>query len=518
MKTPSLRIRKPNRRVVLGSNALLFFAFLVAAVLVAGSILQHVRAVRVDLTQDDIYTLSPGSAALAKRLDAPTTVTLYFNKDLPAPLEVVHRDLRDLLEEYRRASDGRLTIVDVDPSTNPEALATANRLGIQKTPIQSTSRNKTSLETAYLAIGVTYKERDDLVLPLVTNMNGFEYDFSALLKRAMTPADAVAKTVRFASGHGELAEADTNAFRRALREMKQLAVEDLEIGADIPAGTSILVLNGSVDAFSEEQRKAIDRYILGGGKLLVFADGARVDTNLQATPASAGLAELLAPYGVTLGTGIVGDLQSMGDIRYSNGTYLVGEPYPYFPRILRSGMSTDSVITRQLDIVTLRWPTQVRVTPADGVRADTMLTTGDTGFSTELAAEAQPNLLPGSIGGTYPPAQGPQPLAVALWGALPSAFEPGKTATDARMIVIGDSDLSTNAVAPEAGNSGLLLNSVDWLLQDDDLIEIRSKQLRTRTIEPQTPARQARWTWGNLLLPPLLIVLAGIVAWRLRRR
>lgn len=519
MKTP-FRFR-PSRRLFLGSNAVLSFALLAAALLVGGSVLQQVRGARADLTEGDVHTLSPGSEALARRLDAPATVTLYFSPDLPAPLEAMHRDLRDLLDEYRRASNGKLVVVEADPDKNPEAQQAVGRLGIQKVPIQSTTANKTSLETRYLGLGLSYREHTDLAMPLVTELAGFEYDFSSLLKRALSPKDAPPRTVRFLAGHGEVSADAARTFRRVLQEAQRLVVEDLTLTDEgVPADTSLLVVAAPTEELSEADRKAVDRYLLGGGRLLVLADGSRVSNSLQATASGGPVATLLAPYGITVRSEIVGDLRSMGELRFSNGVFVVGEAYPYFPRILQDGMHGGVSITRSLDAVTLRWPARVEAKAPAGAVAETLLSTSDAGVARPVGGDVPLNLLPQSFGGTFPSeGEGRLPLAVALRGKLPSAFETDASATDARLVVIGDADVATNeAIAADAGNVGLLLNSVDWLLQDEDLIEIRSKQLRTRALAPLTPARQRNWTWVNILLPPLLVALAGIVAWRLRRR
>src|SRR4051812_15525190 len=86
----------------------------VIALAVVGSlVLVNIIAVRAfhrfDLTSERIYTLSAASKEAMAGLEEPVTVSAYFTENLPPPYASNARYVRDLLEEYRAASKGKLS-------------------------------------------------------------------------------------------------------------------------------------------------------------------------------------------------------------------------------------------------------------------------------------------------------------------------------------------------------------------------------------------------------------------------
>ncbi|MBU6325879.1 MAG: gliding motility-associated ABC transporter substrate-binding protein GldG, partial [Bacteroidetes bacterium] len=67
-------------------------------------------------------------------------------------------------------------------------------------------------------------------------------------------------------------------------------------------------------------------------------------------------------------------------------------------------------------------------------------------------------------------------------------------------------------------NKKFLMNCLDYLLDQNGLIEIRGKELNVRLLD-QTRIKDERdyWKWLNTLLPIILILLFGGINWWLRR-
>ena len=107
----------------------------------------------------------------------------------------------------------------------------------------------------------------------------------------------------------------------------------------------------------------------------------------------------------------------------------------------------------------------------------------------------------------------PQPDLAAVAGAYApddpnSALRQG---TEARLVVAGSADFVANNIA-------FMLNQVDWMLQDESLIGIRSKNTPLPKLDPIEPAEASALKLANLLSGPLLILLFGLVRWLMRRR
>src|SRR5579863_690884 len=99
------------------SNATIYAIFVIGAIVLVNLIGTRVFG-RLDLTTNGIYTLSPASKDLVKNLPDPLTIKAYISKDLPPELVSVSRYTRDLMDEYRSASKGKVHFEAYDPSSD----------------------------------------------------------------------------------------------------------------------------------------------------------------------------------------------------------------------------------------------------------------------------------------------------------------------------------------------------------------------------------------------------------------
>ena len=94
----------------------------------AGTALRFQKA---DLTENDLYTLADGTRSILGKLDEPIVVRFFHSEavtaDIPA-YDTYARRVRELLEEFEDAADGKLVlqIIDPEPYSEAEELAIAN--------------------------------------------------------------------------------------------------------------------------------------------------------------------------------------------------------------------------------------------------------------------------------------------------------------------------------------------------------------------------------------------------------
>ena len=527
MKLPPLKISRINRKAAAGSNAVFSFVLVIIATIFAGVIVQNLSNLRVDISEDKLSSLSPASRNIIARLDDPATVTLYISNDLPAYMQVVKRNILDTLESYRSSSNGKLSIKVIDPAKDSAALTKVQQLGIPELQFNVRSSEKISLQRGYLGLSLAYRSQDNFIMPVIQDTGSFEYDFSSLLKKALDQ-DLPPRNIYFLTGHGELESDSISAVRKALAENAQVNDLDLSKETTIPNTAAVLIIAGATESIPPEQLQAIDQYLMAGGKLLILIDAITVDNNLQTTKVTTGIEEMLAKYGVNIGTYPVGDNLANEILPFTSGQIQFLQQYPYLVRIIKENINSDSPITRDLDTLSLFWPTKISVTKKDGVESvDLFSTTEQGGFVAAEPINLLPTNTPDQINATSE--KGKINLAVTLSGAIPSAYPannptgeqnaPAKTSTDGRLVVIGDADIIRDDVLQRFSSNGILfMNTVDWLVQDEDLIQIRSKSAISRSFNPLEDKQRVNWKWANLLVPPLLILIGGIVAWRLRRR
>ena len=89
---------------------------------------------RVDLTAEQLYTLSPGSKAALAKLDQKVTLKFFFSesaKDMPPSLKTYAEQVRDLLGEYERAGNGNVTLETYDPKQDSDEEEWAVKYGIE---------------------------------------------------------------------------------------------------------------------------------------------------------------------------------------------------------------------------------------------------------------------------------------------------------------------------------------------------------------------------------------------------
>ena len=139
--------------------------------------------------------------------------------------------------------------------------------------------------------------------------------------------------------------------------------------------------------------------------------------------------------------------------------------------------------------------------------------------------------------------QGPQNLAVLLEGQFTSVYKdrikPFKLdsnkdiSADTKMIVIADGDIIKNEVLKNQpqelgfdrwtgqsfGNKEFLLNSVNYLLNDDGLLDLRTKDINIAFLDAQKiETNKTQWQLLTIALPLVILALFGFLFNYLRRK
>lgn len=155
--------------------------------------------VRFDLTEFNEYSLSPVTKELVSDLQEPLLIRAYLSENTHPLLAPLAPTVRDLLEEYRIASNGQVVIEVIDPLQNPEREAEATQVyGIQATPLQAADRYGTSLVNAYFDILVRYGDQFEVlnfrdlieVQPsrsgdVDVRLRNLEYDLTSAIKKTV---------------------------------------------------------------------------------------------------------------------------------------------------------------------------------------------------------------------------------------------------------------------------------------------------------------------------------------------
>ena len=119
---------------------------------------------RLDLTEQKEYSLSPATRDLLNQLQEPLLIRGYFSEKTHPLLAPLVPRIRDTLEEYRIASNGKVVVEIIDPLQDPEKELEANQTyGIQPTPLQAADRYGASVVNAYFDILIRYGDQSEVL-------------------------------------------------------------------------------------------------------------------------------------------------------------------------------------------------------------------------------------------------------------------------------------------------------------------------------------------------------------------
>ena len=330
---------------------------------------------RLDLTAENLYTLSDGTRHILRGLDDVVTITLYTSEELPAQVRPLARDINDVLRDFDRYGGGDVQVVRKHPDESEEATQEAQQLGIRPVQFNVVRREELQLKQGWMGIAIRYAGESE-VIPFVGDTGNLEYELAANIWRLTRES---APKVAFISGQGEKTPADYRSFNQALREAYEVSTVDLapsDSAADVSIDPDLdaVIVAGPKQPLQPRARRMLRGYLEGDGRILYLGAGA--DINLRFLFASEVLDSALdftQTLGVRVNGDLVYDLQSNEAISVPGEVFNYVVPYPFWVRALP--LHEDHPITRGINSVFLPWPSSL----------DTLSTVGGRRFTPLLA-------------------------------------------------------------------------------------------------------------------------------------
>ena len=145
---------------------------------------------RIDLTENDIYSLSDASKKVVSTLSEPLTINVFFTKNLPAPYNNIERYLRDLLEEYAVNANNffNYRFYNVSPEAEgvtpsaKESRKLANDYGIRPVQIQAFEKDEVKFKKAYMGLVLIHGDMIER-LPTISSISGLEYGLTMAIQK-----------------------------------------------------------------------------------------------------------------------------------------------------------------------------------------------------------------------------------------------------------------------------------------------------------------------------------------------
>ena len=485
---------------------------------------------RLDLTRGKSYTISAVSRSLHNEIPDQIRLTYYLSDKLKS-IHPLPGEIEDLLREYAGFSRGKIQLTVRDPA-KANLAEQIEQLGILPQQIQTVEQDQASVTTVYTGIVIEYLDQLE-VLPMVFSLETLEYDLTSRI-RSLVRGNARLLGVIAGDGPQRWNESYRQlqgAYMQAGYQLRLIGAGQ-EIGETIPA---LLVLGG-VESLDEAALYQIDRYIQTGGKVLFTVKGIRVDmeASLEARLLSdSGLLDMLSSYGAVVLPEIVMD-QSSQTIQYqtptSTGAVMMRiAPYPQWVRVLRKNGNPAHPVSANFSDLDLYWASPLRLNAPDGVEADYLFTSTVEAWSMREPFHTNPEV-PYLFQRDAADTSGEKILAVSLSGVFPSWFA-GKPMPElpampsqpkpARLIVVGETEFTTSRFI-NTNHANFLIKAADWLCNDDDIIQIRSKSSQSGGLDKiiDTGKKASAMKFAqivNVFVVPSLVIIAGLF-FALRRR
>lgn len=262
-----------NRTIISIAGLALCLAIFLAINIVGSSAL---RGARADLTDGHLYTLSKGSRDIAKKIDEPVKLTMYFSEKqangMP-DIKSYSTRVREFLREYANASGGKIKVEIVDPEPFSDAEDKANQAGLYSAPAGGPG------ERIYFGLVGTNTTGQQQVIPFFDSRKEdfLEYDITRLVYLLSNPQKKTVGIMASLPINGVqdnplMRGQDTPPWQVAAQMKELFDVKNVapDVG-EIPADINVLMVVHP-KSLSEKTQYAIDQFVMRGGKLMVFVD------------------------------------------------------------------------------------------------------------------------------------------------------------------------------------------------------------------------------------------------------
>ena len=511
---------------------------------------------RWDLTQEKRYTISDATKKLLQNLDHQVVIKVYLTGDFPAGFERLERAIQETLESFADYGGGNVAyrfIEPIEPKLQEELIGK----GLIPTNLFANEEGKRTERLVFPGAVLVYEGKEYPVQLLKGNKSatseeqlnqsyeGVEFELASAIRRL---AQKDRKRIGVLVGHTKVPPPRFSDFLANLQQNYDLYF-DIQNPENWDKG-DLLVIPKPDTPFSEDEKYRLDQFVMRGGKLLMFADGARVDSvSLEGTfaqPLDVNLDDLLFKYGCRINQNLIKDLScamiplnvgNMGD-----KPQIQPMPWRFFPLINNFGKHP---IVRNLDALYTRFPSSIDTIQVDGIKKTPLLLT-----SRYTQLRKAPVLVGYNEARQQPDPReynaGEKPIAVLLEGSFSSLYNNRLLPSDPRtksfvgkskptqMIVVSDGDLIVNDIdykrnAPlplgydrlsgnTFANRDFALYAVDYLADSEGLITARNKQVTLRPLDKlRLKEERTQWQQLNLIGPLLLIGVVGLV-WQWNRK
>ena len=487
------------------SSYILYAIYIAAFILI--NLISMNYFLRLDLTDNKMYSLSESSKLTINKIDDPLIIDLYFSDDLPGPLKNNKRYIQDVLEEYA-AYSGYINFYFVPNDENFASKAQGD--GIQSQDIQVIENDEVTFKTIFMGMKLRYNGKSE-VLPMLGVSAGLEYTLTKSIKKLIDDKQFTLGIAQAGTKMSSYENLNTILGERFIIN-NNISLESLE------SSNIDLLLLGNIDGdLNPEELAGLKGYINSGGKL--FLAQGKINTDIQTsqgTPKQSNIFNLLNEFGINIEENLVLDQNCKQLVaRQQSGMFSIQRQidYPFIPSITNFETNENNVTGLEgLQIIQVAFPSEI-----------TLLDSSNSIMFTPLLKTSNNSAIMKDIFNL-----GALPEINPILNNLneSSKIIGGKLVTNSggEITLITDSEfLDDNSIANMRvvrndinENYTFIENSIDVLLGDAELVSLRSREIISRPLIDEAQGQEnsslrTRWKWINMLLPSILIIAYGLI-------
>ncbi len=504
---------------------------LIATIFVVANLVAYRLFMRLDLTSNHVYTLAKASKDAVGKLDKKMMIKAYFSPNLPAPYNQNAKYLRDLLDDYRAYSKGKMEYQFVDPGAEEKLEKEANSNQIPPVQVDIMQNDRVEARKVYMGLVILYGDQRETI-PVVQSSTNLEYDLTIAFRKLTMQKQPIV---------GFVTDGGTPQMQQELRRLlgsmeKGYKTRPISLASTVPNDVDLLVIIRPNGAFESKHIFNLDQFLMNGGKLLIAAGAATADLQQgTARKVENPIFNWMKSCGFGIEDNLVGDAkcgfimvtQQQGFFQFQNQIN-----FPFFPQAINLNKSLP--IVKDLQQLDLFFPSSVDTVSAKSLGLKVQVIAKSTAKALQQRGRFDINPLARRTAKDF--AEGPFAFAAAFSGKFPSYYKTApmpfdsiankplgdasyvKDSKDTRVVVIGEGNFITDTYLQNPGNRAFFLNTIDWLSQDESLLEIRTRDATTRPLKDVSAGSKSAIKYGLMLSPVALLILYGIWRWQSSKR
>ncbi|WP_445718034.1 gliding motility-associated ABC transporter substrate-binding protein GldG [Flavobacterium sp.] len=525
---------------------------------------------RFDLTQDKRYTLSETTLNIVKEVDSPLYIEVYLEGNFPPEFKRLQNETKQLLEEFT-AYNSNIIFNFKNPiekeETRVEKMKEFYAKGMQPLSITVEDKGKQSQEVVFPWAQATYGDKYAKIgllknlmgasteQKVISSVQHLEFGFAEAINKISKEKQ---KKIAVIKGNGELQDAFIADFVRSTRESYYIGTFTLDSVSKQPTQTlealkkyDLAVIAKPTEAFTEAEKQVLDQFIINGGKTLWLVDVVKADMDslynetgtILAAQRELNLTDMFFKYGIRINPLLVKD-EYATPIKLASGnqgseTQMQEYTWKFSPFIYPT--STNPIV-KNMEGIKFEFASPIEILKND-IKKTVLLSSSEYSKTIGTPSPISLDMVTEETTPEEYEGKGLLPVAVLMEGKFKSAYQnrilPFKdnsfqaSGKDNKMIVISDGDVIKNQLDKGVplelgfdkwtnqlyGNKDFLMNCVNYLLDDNGLINIRSKDVDLPLLNKEEVYKN--YSLAQLItvgLPIVILAIFGFLFTYLRKR